>query len=173
MGRKTLLLEVLRKWYLWPVLLLWVSVAWCHGVDGAITPANGYMVTVRYDDGEPMSYAEVKIQAPDNNLAFQTGRTDRNGRWMFQPDRPGRWEVEVKDGMGHRTKLTVAVSEENLETASVAPTATAPPHSRGFATVTGLAVLFGLAGWSYGWRVRRRSARIAKATDRSNFSETT
>jgi len=54
-----------------------------------------------YDDGEPMSYSAVEIKGPDSDIAFQTGRTDRNGLMMSQPDRPGPWQAVVSDGMGH------------------------------------------------------------------------
>jgi nickel transport protein len=145
-----------RKWYILLIVLLWTAPGWAHGVEGVILPAQGYLLTAHYDDGEPMSYAEVQIQAPDANLAFQTGRTDRNGRLMFQPDRSGRWQVEVKDGMGHRAAFDVAVADGPPQTAPVAPPGTAGSVSRGQAAVTGLAIIFGLTGVCYGWRARQR-----------------
>ncbi len=145
-----------RALYTMAIVLFWAASGWTHGVDGAIAPAEGYLLTVRYDDGEPMSYAEAKIHAPDAAPAFQTGRTDRNGRLMFHPDAPGNWRVDVKDGMGHQATLAVAVGADSLKTAPAGPPQTRRPMGRGSAILNGLAIIFGLTGLCYGWRSRRR-----------------
>ncbi|MFZ1986049.1 MAG: hypothetical protein WAU91_16650 [Desulfatitalea sp.] len=132
------------------------SPAWPHGVEGSIAAAEGYLVTARYDDGEPLNYAAVEVLAPDSDLAFQTGRADRNGRLMFLPDRPGRWQVAVTDGMGHRTALVLEVNK-NAGFQSANPTRTEPVSaaSRALKMVTGLALIFGLFGLFYAWKARR------------------
>jgi len=58
-----------------------------------------------------MSYARVKISAPGAKLTFQSGRTDRNGRFCFFPDTPGDWKVVVDDEMGHRLEVMVPVNK--------------------------------------------------------------
>jgi nickel transport protein len=141
-----------------------VSPCWSHGVDGIVERVDGYCVTAQYDDGEPMSYSAVEIKAPDSELVFQKGRSDRNGRFMFQPDKPGRWQAIVTDGMGHRLALDVEVGEdsevpEQVHTTGM-PAAGALPGRFGN-ILTGLAVIFGLCGFFYGWRARSqcKSAR--------------
>ncbi len=136
------------------------SHAWGHGVEGEIAPSEGYMATARYDDGEPMSYSETEIRSPDSELPFQTGRTDRNGRVFFKPDRPGKWQVIVKDGMGHRLALELAVGEsdgaEKAETVEpVARTGGGAASSRTMGVVAGLSLIFGLSGVAFGWKNRR------------------
>jgi nickel transport protein len=138
------------------IVFFWASWGWAHGVEGAIAPAEGYLLSVRYDDGEPVSYAEARIHAPDAEPAFQTGRTDRNGRLMFYPDVPGRWRVEVKDGMGHQAALEVAVAADTAKAAPAGPADTPMALGRGPAILIGLAIIFGLAGVWYGWRSRRK-----------------
>jgi nickel transport protein len=134
------------------------SVSWSHGVDGDVTPAHGYCVTVRYDDGEPMSYAAVVIQAPDADIEFQTGRTDRNGCFMFQPDGKGNWHVVVRDGMGHGVALDLEVGAGN---ASDKPEQSGVERQvgdlpRAISVFAGLSIIFGLSGFLYGWKVRRK-----------------
>jgi nickel transport protein len=82
-----------------------------HGVEGTVQE-GGITLTALYDSGEPMSYAKVKIAAPRAELTFQSGRTDRNGRFCFFPDKAGEWEVVVDDEMGHRLEVKVPVDEQ-------------------------------------------------------------
>jgi nickel transport protein len=140
------------------IVVSWASPGRCHGVEGSIGPAPGYQVTALYDDGEPMSYAAVEIKAPDAKIAFQTGRTDRNGIMMFQPDQPGLWQAVVSDGMGHRLALEIGVAAENRAAADKAAQTQGAGRSgagRVQAIITGLALIFGLFGLLYGWRGRQ------------------
>jgi nickel transport protein len=151
---------------LFPSMLLLLTVltstapAWGHGVEGHIAPGRGYQVTVMYDDGEPMSYAAVEIMTAGEKIAFQSGRTDRNGIMLFLPDRPGPWQAVVTDGMGHRLALEVTVAEVGASVDTPAQT-TAPPRatSRPQALITGIALIFGLFGMIYAWKTRR-AARL-------------
>lgn len=134
-----------------------------HGVEGDLSYGEGYCVTAQYDDGEPMSYAAVEIQAPDSEIEFQNGRTDRNGRFMFQPDAPGRWQAIVKDGMGHRLALDVEAGKDHgaPEKVHAGIPAAGAVQGRFGNILTGLAIIFGLCGLFYGWRAgsQFRSAR--------------
>ena len=86
------------------------SQLFAHGVLGTVQN-GGLAVTATYDTGEPMSYARVEISAPGAQLPFQSGRTDRNGRFCFFPDGAGTWLVVVDDEMGHRLGMDVPVDE--------------------------------------------------------------
>ena len=153
----------LFKWIITLTIVAgWAPTGQCHGVAGSIDPEHGYQVTAMYDDGEPMSYAAVEIKAPDSKIAFQTGRTDRNGIMMFLPDQPGRWQAVVSDGMGHRLEVETVVAPEspaNEPPVKQAPAVVRPGGSRVQGIITGLAVIFGLCGLAYGWRIRRRHLR--------------
>ena len=138
------------------VMMLTAPSCRAHGVYGAVERTEGYCVTAQYDDGEPMSYAAVEIQAPDSKIAFQKARTDRNGRFMFQPDAPGHWQAIVQDGMGHRLALDAEVGKDPGVSEKVhadMPAAGALPGRLGN-IITGLAIIFGLCGFFYGWRAR-------------------
>lgn len=86
-----------------------------HSVHGETGGGSESLCTAAtYDDGEAMSYASVKITAPNTKIPFQTGRTDRNGYFCFRPDTPGRWKITIKDADGHFVRLGTKVSKEML-----------------------------------------------------------
>lgn len=92
------------------VILLLPLPLHAHGVMETVG-SGGMVVTAQYDTGEAMSYARVNISAPGAGLTFQSGRTDRNGRFCFFPDGAGDWKVIVDDEMGHRLEVMVPVDE--------------------------------------------------------------
>jgi nickel transport protein len=141
--------------------LLWPTAGWSHGVRGGVVRSDGYLVTAEYDDGEPMSYAAVEIKSPDSNIAFQTGRTDRNGLFMFRPDREGRWRIVVQDNMGHRLAVhpEVAGDTADAKAADAESRVTSSDLTRAGKAVMGLSIIFGVFGLWYGWRARRAIRR--------------
>lgn len=138
---------------------LTVSFGWCHGVGGYVERTEAHCITAMYDDGEPMSYAAVEIKAPGADIAFQTGRTDRNGCFVVNPDLPGTWEAVVSDGMGHRLELDFTVASDQEKTQQVEGT-TAPranhPMDRPIKVIAGLSIIFGLCGVAYGWKAKSK-----------------
>lgn len=75
-----------------------------------IEDANAVAVSFFYADGQPMSYAETLVFAPDNDdIEYQNGRTDQKGRFAFYPEMPGTWRLVVNDGMGHRAEGIITV----------------------------------------------------------------
>jgi nickel transport protein len=138
------------------------SVCMAHGVDGYAEQAAGYCVTAQYSDGEPMSWSEVRIAAPDSDIEFQNGRTDRNGRFMFLPDGDGTWAVVVQDGMGHRLALDVTVAGDGVSVQKQARDISDAAHGktgRKANIAAGLAIIFGLCGLFYGWKSGRKRQR--------------
>lgn len=88
--------------------LFFPSFLWAHGVRGDIG-SGGVVVTAEYDTTEPMSYAKVEVSAPETKLPFQSGRTDRNGRFVFFPDTPGIWKIVIDDEIGHRLEMEIPI----------------------------------------------------------------
>ncbi len=81
-----------------------------HGITRTIEQGKSMVITAYYDDGEPISYASVKVFAPGNKeTEYQNGRTDRNGRFAFVPSEAGRWLVRLDDGTGHGFEEQVSV----------------------------------------------------------------
>ncbi|MBE9581935.1 MAG: hypothetical protein IMF18_09985 [Proteobacteria bacterium] len=128
---------------------------YAHGVSGKID-AGGVVVTGQYDTGEPMSYAKVKISAPGARLTFQSGRTDRNGRFCFFPDAAGEWNVVVDDEMGHRLEVNVPVNEQIVwqekEQSGETSTSTLSRYQK---ALMGVCIIFGVSGIFFWWRGKK------------------
>jgi nickel transport protein len=92
--------------------------------DAALAHGTGYRRSDRkpislefsYSTGETMSYLEAKVFSPkDEKFAFQSGRTDEDGRFAFTPNAAGQWRVVVKDEEGHLAEAKIDVTQEFLD----------------------------------------------------------
>ncbi len=95
-------------------LLVWLTAtaALAHGVHADLLE-GGTGVRARFDTGEPMAFADVKVFAPDApNEAWLESTTDPEGRFVFVPPRPGVWRIAVDDGMGHALFRDIAVGAD-------------------------------------------------------------
>jgi len=133
-----------------------------HGVRGKIISKTGILAEAEYDDGEPMSYALVEVFSLKENLPFQTGRTDRNGRFLFLPDTPGDWRVVVNDEMGHRIVLKTRIDKNidkninlNKNQDQTDKTGYAGFLSRYEKILTGIAIIFGMFGFFFWWKGKK------------------
>ena len=126
---------------------------WAHGVVYEIKGDKAVIIKVTYDDGEPMSYAEIEIFSPDNkDIEYQNGRTDKNGSFAFLPDQIGGWKIIVNDGMGHGVVTEVEVKEAmKIET-------TAKGWPRLQKLITGISIIWGLAGLIFYFKMRKKIA---------------
>ena len=121
-----------------------------HGVEYEIQENMAPIIKVGYDDGEPMSYAEVKIFSPNNTeTEYQNGRTDRNGCFAFIPDEPGEWKIVVNDGMGHGVSTEIHIIE------GIKVDIIRHGFSRWQKLITGISIIFGLTGLIFYIRVRK------------------
>lgn len=144
-------------WLVVATTMLLAHPSWGHGTRGTTEVADGIRLTARYDDGEPMRYAAVTVHAPDGDTEFQTGRTDRNGIFMFAPDQSGKWRVIVEDGIGHRLVVGRRIDPDEAATGARKPHGDldAAHISRGSGLVSGVSLIFGLCGILYGFKARR------------------
>ena len=139
------------------------SPLFAHGVKGSVKE-GGFVVTAQYDTGEPMSYARVRISAPGAKLPFQSGRTDRNGRFCFFPDVAGDWQVVVDDEIGHRLEVKVPVDETmNLNTDQDSGRLKSS-FSRYEKALMGISIIFGLSGIFFWWRGKRIYRKINRGS---------
>ena len=75
--------------------------------DSAVVVQFGFV------DGSPMRTADVTVFAPsDSEHAYQSGRTDLNGRFAFYPSAPGEWRVRANDGIGHLQVVAVTIAAD-------------------------------------------------------------
>lgn len=144
-------------------LLATVENVWSHGVRGRISSGSGILVEAEYDDGEPMSYSSIEIFDSEKKLPFQSGRTDRNGRFLFCPDKTGDWKVVVNDGMGHRLALktnidkTLNLKKTDEQQAKSMNESSLPKYA---GALMGISIIFGISGIFFWWRGRRVYRKI-------------
>ncbi len=137
------------------VLLIFSRQLFAHAVEGTVAPARSLCAKFQFDDGDPMSYAEVTIRITGEKLPFQKGRTDADGRFCFYPRQAGTYQIKAADGMGHALELSVEAD------AGKAPEVKTPSDCQDTAdwqkVLMGISLLFGLFGLLAMFRKRRES----------------
>jgi hypothetical protein len=149
-----------------------------HGLELSLqVEGTRRVLTASYASGVPAGDAEVVLSAPpmeggvaEEGAVWQRGRTDPLGRFIFAPDRPGRWRITVDDGQGHRATVAFSVGDPEpvVTVDSSAPHpegrpgpgtagagAGAGPGLRLWQLATGVSLIAGLTGVAYGLAARR------------------
>jgi len=140
-------------------LLTATDIVCAHGMFHQIVKKEAVSITVEYDDGEPVSYADVKIHSPvAGKIEHQNGRTDKNGCFAFVPDLAGEWKIMIDGGMGHLINTTFVVGdvlnpEKKEKDGRI--------FTRWQGIVTGLSIIFGLSGFIYYFRARKLRIQAA------------
>jgi nickel transport protein len=108
----------MRWYYLLPLLLLpalaRVAPVAAHGSNISYTTGPAVALVAQFDNGAPMAGAQVTIYAPDDPVnSWMTGTCDAEGRFTFMPDpeRPGNWEVQVRQS-GHGDIVVIPIGAE-------------------------------------------------------------
>ncbi len=135
--------------------LLAPSLVWGHGAFGALEGRGGLIIASSYDDGTGMSFARVTIQSPAGKT-FQTGFTDKTGRFAFVPDQTGEWTFVTEDGMGHRVEVKIPVTPEILRGGQLPEGQQKTPVSKIDKALVGISLIFGCLGIFFFWKGRRR-----------------
>lgn len=149
-------MKILKSCSLFIIIFLFYSFIHTHSViQKNITGGVGLQVI--YDSGDPVSEADVQIFSPeDKKLIFQQLSTDKNGRFLFSPDKTGKWKVIVNDGMGHG--LITDISIENLQTKKISDMEH-PVSSRFQKILIGISIIFGLTGILFFISAKKRFKR--------------
>lgn len=93
------------------------SKAFSHGVAIAYQTTEAISIQAKYDNGKPMSNAQVVVYSPENpSEAWQTGVTDDEGKFAFIPenDVSGNWTVKVRSA-GHGSVINIPLQSLNTE----------------------------------------------------------
>jgi nickel transport protein len=131
-------------------LLLISFAAHGHRMDHVVSQDEAMVVSLSFGHGHPPSHETFRIYAPDQDVAFQNGRTDAFGRLSFLPDRPGTWRVVVSTDDGHGLELAIDVDESMTVMEVISP-----GHTHWGLVVAGIGYLFGVAGLLVLWRNRK------------------
>lgn len=91
--------------------LIFNSTAAAHAVRYRVAEdTKAVVVEFFYSSGEPLSYASILVWSPGaDNVEFQNGRTDQNGRFAFAPSKSGNWRIEANDGRGHKKTAAIQI----------------------------------------------------------------
>lgn len=107
------------KWKLVAPLALFLALNWsarasAHGVKIDYNVSRAIEINANYDNGEPMSNAQVTVYAPDDpSTPWATGSADEKGRFIFTPDpsKSGTWTVRVRQA-GHGDLINIPFAED-------------------------------------------------------------
>ncbi len=115
------------------------------------------VMTATYGETDPVSYASARVYAPGKpDVEYQVGHADAAGRFAFVPDREGAWQAVVDDELGHRKRIVIPISRGFIATgAASGPGAPAPRLPLWQRALAGIALIFGAAGFWYGFKARR------------------
>lgn len=143
-------------------LLFWAArPALAHGVSLEAGQGRAAWVLAQYSDGEPMSFAKVRVLGPGGQT-HQMGNADATGRFCWLPDQPGQWTAVIEDGQGHRGQVSLDWTGGDAPVASQrggGEMAAQPLWTR---ALLGLSAIFCLAGLVF-WLLGRRGARRGAA----------
>lgn len=112
-----------------------------HDLQYTTTSATALVVTLVYPDGTPFSYESFEVYPLGEEVPFQVGRTDAQGRLAFLPPGPGRYQVRAMSQDGHGQ-----VFEVEADAAGLLVAADRPLYERYQRLFVGLGVLLGLFG---------------------------
>jgi len=139
------------------LILAAAPAVWGHGASGAIEGRGGLVIASAYDDGEGISFAKVTIQSPEGKT-FQTGFTDKTGRFAFVPDQPGEWKFVTEDGMGHRVEVKIPVTPEIVRGEQIPKGQNTAAVSKVERVMEGVALIFGCMGLYFFWKGKKKGA---------------
>jgi nickel transport protein len=124
--------------------LLATCAAHAHSVQYHVEQKPLTVVRVFFEPDDPASDSAYQVFAPGEDVAYQKGRTDRNGFISFIPDRGGVWRVKLDGESQHgmhgvvvEVKVSAALQLESFKKPLVAQ------HTK---VITGVSLLIGMAG---------------------------
>lgn len=141
-----------------------MSKGMAHGVKVDVNMQSpSVIVKSFFSASQPLADALVTIYSPlDNNNAYQTGRTDRAGYFVFIPDVGGEWTFVVDDQKGHLRRTAVSVTDDFFspeETEIASPDVVQENEPAGipliYKLIFGLSVIFGITGILYGIKAKQ------------------
>ena len=137
-----------------------------HGLHIDIRMQSPVVIaTIGYSETQPLADGAVTVFSPaDGVKAYQTGRSDKSGNFVFLPDAEGEWTLSADDQKGHTEKVVITIPVAFFTPGSEQQQAAAPEagheHEAEEMPVTlkviiGLSLIFGITGFFYGYQARR------------------
>lgn len=132
----------MRQFFLAGLILTLVpAVAQAHalGIDCKLRDGK-VKVEAFYDDDSPAQNAKVQVVNAKEEVVA-SGTTDAQGLWSFLTPAPGRYEVRVDAGAGHRAKKAIDIPAPTTQGDTISEGTTRAEFTR----IPWLKVLIGLA----------------------------
>ncbi len=123
------------------ILLLAPAHATAHELVHQVTREEMISIGIAYPNGAPFAYESYRIHRPDEEIPFQTGRTDARGRIAILPDRPGDWRLTAISEDGHGVSLSIPV-----DSALASPALGPSPVARILRILSGVGWILGIFG---------------------------
>jgi nickel transport protein len=112
-----------------------------HDLQHSIGEGAAVCVKLFFSDGNAFSFESYELYRAGEEIPFQVGRTDNQGRVVFIPDRPGTWRLKVFSEDGHGVDLSFTTGGEGG-----VQDAGRPFLERHLRIVVGLSLIFGVFG---------------------------
>jgi len=131
----------------YPLLAALVLCAWlpgqalAHDLEHDIGEGEAVTVKLFYADGSEFSFESYEVYRAGEEVPFQVGRTDVQGRVVFIPDRAGTWRLKAFSEDGHGADLSFTTGGEGG-----AAGVKEPFLERHLRLVVGVSVIFGVFG---------------------------
>ena len=101
-------------WFALACITLTGSGAWAHGLGVECKVHAGKVwITAYYDDDTDAIDAQVLVLAGEREIA--KGKTNHQGICTFAVPEPGKYQVIVDAGAGHKTKTSLTIQPESKE----------------------------------------------------------
>ena len=126
------------------LLMLW---AWlpgqvlAHDLQHQIEEGAAVSVRLSFADGSDFSFESYEVYRAGEEVPFQVGRTDLQGRVVFLPDRAGTWRIKAFSEDGHGADFSF--STDVIGGAAEANRSFLERHLR---IVVGISLIFGVFG---------------------------
>ena len=115
--------------------------ALAHDLEYVVGEGSAVFVKLSLSGEKEFSFESYEIYRDGENVPFQVGRTDQQGRLVFLPDRPGQWRIKVFSQDGHGRDFSITTDARGgIERAE------RPVVSRNLRILIGAALVFGLFG---------------------------
>ena len=134
-------------------LCAWLSgQALAHELQHSVDEGAAVSVKLSFAGGNDFAFEAYEVYRAGDEIPFQVGRTDAQGRVVFIPDRAGTWRVKVfsEDGHGVDFSFTTGVKSDVRDTSP-------SPLGRHLRIIVGVSIIFGFFGLVT--LFRRRGAR--------------
>jgi len=115
--------------------------ALAHGLQHRIDEGTAVSVKLFLADGRDFDFESYEIYRAGEEIPFQVGRTDAQGRVVFLPDQAGTWRVKAFSEDGHGAEFSFTTGVEGGAQAE-----SETFLDRHLRIVAGVSVIFGLFG---------------------------